>query len=286
MNVDQTQDFPKVKLEAIIKQIKALPTLPAVAQQMLSHLEDDDISLDDVAEKVAHDQSLAAAMLRLANSSYYGNNSKVVTLQQAVTLLGITQVKNLIRLTAVNHGFTTIHSHKFNFKAFWRHSVATAECAELISRTLHMKHDFAFTAGLLHDIGRLVLASCFPAQYDQVLTYRQKHDCYLLEAEHAVLSIDHIEAGLCLAEHWQFSEAICDAIRGHHQPDISGLNSIASIVHVADIIVHGLDLTQIDDDLAPILCAQAWNSLHLSKNDYFAIFKETEMRFEAIDAVL
>ena len=270
----------------VIKHIKSLPTLPAVAQEMLSNLNDDDISLDTIAEKVSHDQSLTASTLRLANSSMFGSNSKVVTLQQAVSMLGIRQIKNLIQLTAIANSFPTSRCRNFDFQAFWRHSVATAECAELISRTLSMKHDFAYTAGLLHDIGRLVLVTRFPAQYEQAILYREQEDCYLLKAEHAVMNIDHVTAGLALAEHWQFSEAIRDAIRGHHDPEIEGLNSIAAIVHVANAIVHALDISQVEDDLVPLVSQMAWNTLGLNKSDYLAIFRETEMRFEALDGIL
>lgn len=273
-------------LNDVVRHIKDLPTLPEVARELLSNLDDDNISLDDISEKVSHDQSLAAGVLRVANSSFYGSNSKVVTIQQAVSMLGMRQVKNLIRLTAISNSFPASRCRNFDFQAFWSHSIATAECAELISRTLHMKHDFAFTAGLLHDIGRLVLVTRFPAQYEQAILYRQQEDCYLLEAEQAVMGIDHVVAGLALADQWQFSEAIHDAIRGHHDPDIEGLNSVASIVHIANAIVHGLDLSHIDDDLVPLISQTAWNTVGLDKAEYLRIFRETEMRFEAINGII
>jgi putative nucleotidyltransferase with HDIG domain len=164
--------------------------------------------------------------------------------------------------------------------------VATAICAELISRHLHMKHDFAFTAGLLHDIGRLVLVSRFPKEYEAVLNYQKQNDCSLLNAEQAILNTNHVIAGFILAMHWQFSDAIQDAIRGHHQPDEPGLNSIASIIHVANSIVHGLDLTQSTNDMVPDVCQSAWDNLALTEADYHAIFKETSLRFESIDQIV
>ena len=163
-------------LDDVIRQIKDLPTLPTVAQQMLSDIDDENTSLDVICEKVAMDQSLTAKALRLANSSYFGANSKVVTLQQAVALLGIKNIKKLILMTSLDNGFPTSRCRNFDSKAYWRHSIATAICAELISRTLRMKHDFAFTAGLLHDIGRLVLVTRFPKEYEQVIAHREQQD--------------------------------------------------------------------------------------------------------------
>lgn len=286
MNQPSDQSAQQVFLDDVIRQIKDLPTLPAVAQELLSDLNDDNSSLDTITQKVAMDHSVAAKALRLANSSYYGSNSRVVTLQQAVAMLGVKNVKNLIRMTIMSNFFPASSCPGFDFRSFWRHSIATAVCAELISRTLHMKHDFAFTAGLLHDIGRLVLVTRFPKAYQEVLDYREREDCQMLEAERAVMQVDHVAAGLALATHWNFSDAISDAIRGHHEPETAGLNSVASLVHVANSIVHALDLAGEENELVPLLSPVAWSTLALTESDYLAIFRETEMRFAALDQIV
>ncbi|MFZ3004007.1 MAG: HDOD domain-containing protein [Undibacterium umbellatum] len=276
----------KIHLDDMVKKIKDLPTLPEVAMEMLQNLEDEEGSLDMVTEKIAMDHSITAKLLRLANSSHYGNNSKVVTLQQATAMLGIKNVKNLIRVTTLANKFPTANCPGFDFKAFWRHSIATAVCAEQISRTLHMKHDFAFTAGLLHDIGRLVLVTCYPANYDEVLRYQAYTDSDLLEAESSIMHIDHVDAGLALATHWNFSEAVCDAIRGHHHPEQENLHVLASVVHIANAIVHALDLSHDENDRLPLLSQSAWDTLGLGEADYLSIFHETEMRFDALDQIV
>ncbi|MCH8622986.1 HDOD domain-containing protein [Undibacterium sp. TS12] len=276
----------KIHLEDVIKKVKDLPTLPEVAIEMLQNLDDENSSLDMVTDKIAMDHSVTAKILRLANSSYFGNNSKVVTLQQATALLGVKNVKNLIRLTSLSNKFPTANCPAFNFKAFWRHSIATAVCAEMISRALHMKHDFAFTAGLLHDIGKLVLVTIYPENYNQVLLYQANADCQPLEAERTIMHIDHVEAGLALATYWNFAEAVCDAIRGHHNPELEGLHSLASVVHVANGIVHALDLSREENDMLPLLSQAAWDTLGLGEADYYSIFRETEMRFDALDQIV
>lgn len=149
-----------------------------------------------------------------------------------------------------------------------------------------MKHDFAFTAGLLHDIGKLVLVTIYPENYNQVLLYQANADCQPLEAERTIMHIDHVEAGLALATYWNFAEAVCDAIRGHHNPELEGLHSLASVVHVANGIVHALDLSREENDMLPLLSQAAWDTLGLGEADYYSIFRETEMRFDALDQIV
>ncbi|MBC3863607.1 HDOD domain-containing protein [Undibacterium jejuense] len=279
------QEETHAHLEAIVKHLKDLPTLPEVAQELLTELDDDESSLESISEKIAMDQAITAKVLKLANSSHFGVNSRVVTIQQATAMLGVQNIKNLIRLTIMVNRFPVTNCPGFDFRAFWRHGIATANCAELISRALHMKHDFAFTAGLLHDIGRLVLVTHCPAEYAEVIRYRNQNECELLEAERHILDVDHIEAGVVLAHLWNFSDAVQDAIKGHHNPDIPGINALASVVHVANVIVHALDLAQQENELVPLLSAHAWDTLGLNEADYIAIFKETEMRFEALNQI-
>lgn len=275
-----------IALEEVIRKIQDLPRLPQVEQELLSKLDDEDLSLESIASKVSLDPALAAKVIKLANTSYYGANSKVVTIQQAVAMLGTSQLKNFIRTSILNKCIPSRACANFDAKAYWRHNIATAICAELISRTLRMKHDFAFTAGLLHDIGRLVLAACFPKPYEQVLLCAQQTDCGLLQAERHILGVDHIAAGQILAMQWQFSDAIQDAIRGHHDPDEQELNSLASVIHVANAIVHGLDLCDDEYEMMPPVSEFAWRNMHLNQAQLMLIFHETELRFAAMNQIL
>ena len=272
-------------MSEIIRHIRDLPTLPEVAHELLADLSNDESSMDSMNEKIAMDQSITAKILRLANSSHFGTNSRVVTIQQATALLGVRNIKNVIRTSVMSRQFPVVNCPGFDFRSFWRHSTATAVCAELISRALHMKHDFAFTAGLLHDIGRLVLVTHNPSAYAQVIQTRAKLDCALIEAENSVLQTNHVEAGLALAQHWHFAEAVQDAIRGHHQPDLEDIHPLASVIHVANSMVHALDLNGQENDAVPLLSQQAWDTLALDEKECLSIFRETEMRCEALNQI-
>jgi len=270
----------------VVRNLDDLPSLRAVVMELLNSIDQDDVDISVLAKKVSHDQALTAKTLRLANSSLYGLQVKVTTIQQAITYLGFQTTRNLITAAAVTGCFAEGHCPGFDHKAFWRHSIATAACAKVLARQMRFNQDYAFTAGLLHDIGRLVLVACFPNQYSVTIAYREEHDCYLLEAERKVLGVDHVDAGMALAEHWNFSDTMRLAIGGHHDPEAPGAGFLAAIIHVADAMVHALDLAQVRDDLVPPVSTVAWTALGLDEEIYLQLFRETELQYEEISMVL
>jgi putative nucleotidyltransferase with HDIG domain len=275
-----------ITLDDLVRNLEDLPSLPAVVMELLSSIDQEDVDISVLAKKVSHDAALTAKTLRLANSSLYGLQVKVTTIQQAITFLGFQTTRNLITAAAVTGCFAEGQCPGFDHKAFWRHSIAAAACCKVIARRLRFNQDYAFTAGLLHDIGRLVLVSTFPQQYAAAMAYRSAHDSYVLDAERAVLGVDHVQAGMALAEHWNFSETMKLALAHHHDPDAPGAGLLAAIVHVANAIVHALDVAQEEDDLAPAVSSAAWTALGLNEEALLQVFRETELQFEEITLVL
>ncbi|MES3025352.1 MAG: HDOD domain-containing protein [Pseudomonadota bacterium] len=273
-------------LDDILKDLHELPSLPVVVMELLSSLDEADADISVLAKKLSHDQALTAKTLRLANSSVYGLQVRVTTIQQAITFLGFQTTRNLITAAAVTGCFVEGSCPGFDHKAFWRHSIATAACAKVLARRLRVNQDFAFTAGLLHDIGRLVLVSSYPERYAAVVAWRHANDSDLLEAERRILGVDHVMAGVALAEHWQFSDTMRLAIAHHHDPEAPGAGFLATIVHVANSIVHALDVTSEQDDVVPTVSAVSWTALGLDEESYLQVFRETEQQFEEISVVL
>ena len=140
--------------------------------------------------------------------------------------------------------------------------------------------------GLLHDIGRLVLITSSPQHYEPVLVLQASQDCYMIEAERAVLGIDHTIIGRALAQCWKFPILMQKAIESHHAPDMQEAGSLASIVHCADCIVHALDLVGDEQDIVPPVSARAWNGLNLDQKVLMRVFRETEMQFEEACQIL
>jgi putative nucleotidyltransferase with HDIG domain len=281
-----TEIMQRLQFDEVVAQIKDLPSLPAIVMELLNSIDQENVDISVLAKKVSQDQALTAKTLRFANSSFYGTPSKVTTMQQAITLLGVANVRDLITAAAMSGIFPENQCPGFNFHAFWKHSIATAICAKLLARHVHVNPDYAFTAGLLHDIGRLVLVTRFPEKYAAVLAYRKARDCYMLEAERAVLGIDHMVAGHALAVHWHFSDVMLHAIVGHHEPENSAPNALVALVHVANSIVHALDLSGLDDDLVPPLSLVAWNNLGVDEEIYQQVFSATTQQVEKLNQVI
>lgn len=267
-------------LNDVIKSVRDLPSLSAVVSELLSSFDQTDASVGMLADKVSRDQALTAKTLRIANSSFYGLQHKVTTVQQAIIVLGLDCIRSLVTAAAVTDNFSASMHASFQLKSFWRHSVSTALCAKSIAKELKLNQDSAFIAGLLHDVGRLVLVTGFPQQYAQAIIYRDTHDCHMLEAERKVLGVDHMVAGLALAEHWKFPIVMQKAIGSHHAPKIQDQGDVPGIVHVADVIAHALDLSDHEDDLVPPLVESAWDRLNLGQDALRNIFRRTEEEFD------
>jgi putative nucleotidyltransferase with HDIG domain len=268
------------------KNIRSLPSLPVIVIDLLNSFEQQDINLGQLAEKVSRDQALAAKTLRLANSSFYGLSRKVATIQQAITVLGFDSVRALITAAAATDVFSPDIHPTFDFKSFWQHAVGTAVCSKLLARAVNLNQNYAFITGLLHDVGTLVLVTRFPEQFSSATAYQRDHDCHMEEAERAVLGLDHSVAGRALAEHWKFPVLMQKAIANHHAPQSQDLGDIASVVHVADAVVHALDLPRQEEAMVPTIAADAWNSLRIPPATLRAVFRETESEFEKVYQLL
>jgi HD-like signal output (HDOD) protein len=141
-------------------------------------------------------------------------------------------------------------------------------------------------AGLLHDLGRLVLATYSPERYEDVLRHRAQNDCYLLDAERTMLGVDHMMAGSALAAHWKFPLLMQKAIATHHAPDSREPGSLAAIVHLSDCIVHALDLSDDEHDLVPPVFAPVWKAVNLKPEQLRRVYRETEIQFEEACQIL
>ena len=273
-------------IEEVRQGLQDLPSLPAVVMELLGSIDQENVDISVLARKVSLDQALTAKTLRMANSSGSGLPVRVTTIQQAITYLGFEATRNLITAAAITGSFPAGQCAGFDHQAFWRHSIATAACAKVLARRMRLNQDFAFTAGLLHDIGRLVLVTAYPERYSEVLALRQRDDRELLDVERECLGVDHVVAGAALAEHWQFSDTMHHAIAWHHEPEAHGAGFLATIVHVANAIVHALDLARDEDELVPPVSMVAWTALGLSQEAYLHVFRETELQFEEMSNIL
>ncbi|MGK5063525.1 HDOD domain-containing protein [Janthinobacterium sp. LB3P112] len=275
----------RLSFEHIIRQIQELPSLPVVVLELLSSMDQDDTDVHVLAQKIELDQALAAKTLRIANSSFYGMQSKVTSIPQAVSVLGFHSIRTVVTACALTSSFAPV-AGGFDFQAFWRHSLATAIAARLLAPHLGINPETAFTAGLLHDLGTLVLVTRFPAEHALVRRYRQAHDCQMAEAELAVIGIDHAQVGSALAAYWKFPEAIQQAVAEHHAIDRLEAGGLPLAVHMANAVALALDLAGIDDALVPPLSGAVWRDLALDEQAWLALLRQTEHTFDEMSRIM
>jgi putative nucleotidyltransferase with HDIG domain len=264
-----------ISLEEVAQNVKDLPSLPAIVMELLNDVDNEDLDISTLAQKVSNDLALTASTLRHANSAYYATMIKVTTIQQAISLMGLANVKKIIMMAALSGCFPENNCKGFDHKAFWRHSIAVAIAARLLAKRLKLNTDAAYTAGLLHDLGALVLVTQYPRQYEACIAYRHEHQISQFEAERQVLGIDHAAVGLSLASLWNFSEVMKNAIAGHHQPETPGLGFLASVVHVADGIAHAISVSSTPDSQVIEVSGQSWESLGLDQTALQELMQET-----------
>lgn len=271
-----------ISLAQIIDSVEDLPTLPAIVMELLNSIDKEELNVQELAQKVSLDLALTAKTLRYANSAYYSTMIKVTTVQQAISLLGLSTVRQIVMTAALSGCFPENNCKGFSHKDFWRHSNAVAIAAKILARRLNLNTDVAFTAGLLHDIGALVLATCYTQSYEQVLLYRQEQATTQFEAERHLIHIDHAAIGEALARQWNFSDMMIKAIAGHHQPEKPGLGFLATIIHVADGIAHALGATMTPDLAPPEITGQSWESLDLDQALLDEVLAEAATEFEKL----
>ncbi|MEQ1683188.1 MAG: HDOD domain-containing protein [Burkholderiaceae bacterium] len=269
-----------------ISAVRDLPALPAAVLELLDMLGRDDVETGALVAKISLDQALTAKTLRLANSSFYGVPRHVASVSEATAVLGLRTVRSVVTAAALTGSFKPPVCAGFDFMAFWRHAVSTAVSARLVAAELGGDTEAAFTAGLLHDIGQLVLASSFPERFAQVLAHRAAAGVELRDAEQALLGTNHASVGTMVAEHWRFPEQIVDAIGLHHTPPAGGSSGeLARIVHVADALVRSLEQGD-GGEAVPSACAAIWAGMGLPAEAWAQILTETRAQTQTICATL
>jgi len=195
--------------------LKALPPFPAVALQLLSLLDNPDVPLKKIVDLLRMDPALSGELLRVANSALYGFVQRIDTVSHAVVMLGSENVKRLALTVALNK-FSGRFLRQEGLRACWDHVIATAVLAEQLAVELNTDKDRSYTAGLLHDIGRLALLASYPVEYSNLLAVAREGSFDQLECERQLFDIDHCATGQWLAQHWNLPPDFGLAIGQHH----------------------------------------------------------------------
>jgi len=261
--------WPPVSAETVAGHAKTLVSLPTIFFQIERAINHPSSSSTDIAKALSTDQGLSARLLRIANSAFYGFPQRVESVDQAIRIIGTRQLRDLVLATVVLTQFRGVAATLVTMKSFWQHSFACGIAARALAtlrRESNVEH--FFVAGLLHDIGSLVLYQEFPQRAAVALEMHRRDKAALDEVERAVIGCDHGQVGAALMTLWKLPEPYREVAANHHNPAGSRAPSVSTaVVHIADLLVAALALGGNGEAGLPRFCAGAWDVVALPTSD-------------------
>ncbi|MBI3223241.1 MAG: HDOD domain-containing protein [Nitrosomonadales bacterium] len=253
----------RTNITELVQDVGNLVTLPDVFVRITRLLEDPDSSTADIARTVAQDPAFTLRLLRIANSSFYGFPSAIDTVAKAISMIGTGQVRSLALATNVAESFKGLPNTLVSMENFWKHSLYCALIARSLAKQAgRCDPDALFTAGLLHDIGELVLFNRMPlqARYALLLVLDSGDELPVYQAERQIMGFDHAQVGGELARQWQLPEMLVECIEHHHEmpPTLRYPREVA-LVHIANSLALMAELNTQEPDDAPPVEPNAWS---------------------------
>lgn len=253
----------------IVRHETELASFPDIFFRIKEVLEDDAASADRIATVVSTDMSLAAKLIKLVNSPLYGFPQTIDSISRAVALVGAKELSTLaLGISAINY-FKDIPPELIDMKSFWRHSIACGIFAKILAGTqIGLPQERFFIAGLLHDVGRLILFKKLPYASSEAMLFSRENSIPLVEAESTVLEFTHTDISAPLLQAWRFPQSLADMINFHHSPMEFPNPLEPAIIHVADSLANAVDISQGGMYVMPALDEQAWGLLGIDPDPF------------------
>jgi HD-like signal output (HDOD) protein len=253
-----------------------IASLPTVFYQILDAVQSPDSTFDDISRLIASDVSLAVQLLKLVNSSFYGFTEKVGSISHALNIVGTEQLSCLVMASAVVSRFDGIPEEFVTMESFWHHSVACGLAARSIAKHKQFSNpENLYVAGMLHDIGSLVIYKQIPEKALQALTRCNQWGIPLAQAEKEVFGFDHTLMGKLLIEQWKLPESWAEIAQFHHNPKNSTeYAEETAIVHLADHIAHNSRLGSAGHSGTKSLDESVWETLNIDPSIKGPVFRE------------
>jgi len=230
-------------IEKIKENLEEVASMPHVAAKALDLLNKDDVSVIELSKVFELDMVLTGKLLRIVNSAYYGFAKKISSVRQALTILGIENIKSILISTIAFDIFRKERQSSLDSNGLWIHSLATATFAQAIAKEMKLdKPEEYYIAGLLHDIGKVILIQILNTEFNSVLEMAKNNRMTLYDAEEQLLKTNHSEVGYTVACHWKLPKSLASSIRFHHNVSVSIEDEIvtkmASVVQFADFFCN------------------------------------------------
>jgi len=255
------------ELKKRLSKIKNLPTLPTVANNVIKLIQNPDSSSFEISEAISQDQSLASKVLKTANSAYYGFPRKITTINYAIVVLGLNNIKNIVLSTSIMAQFSKKDGTiLFDREDFWKHSLLCGIISKKISEHMGITNsEEMFMCGLLHDFGKMILDSFFHDEFMLALELSTQKKITLMDAENKIFGFNHAGVGALLLQKWSLPPSLVRAVQYHHSPEESrSAVRTASIVHVANYICRKIGIGNGGHNILPMLNKKAFKLVDLT----------------------
>ena len=275
--------------EKIIAGLTKVASLPAVAIKFNEAIQNPMTSNQDLENIISEDSALASRLLRIANSAMFNFPAKIDTVSKAITIIGQQQVHDIILGCSIVKVFGDIDQSLIDMEQFWRHNLAVGAAARVIASIRREPNiERLFIAGLLHDLGRLVLLAERSQKMHQVITKTIEDKSFIYLQEKEVFGFDHSLIGALLLKKWNLPPVLINAVRYHHTPSHSqGYMVEAGIVHLADIIVHALGFGNSGESYVPRIDDKLWDFINLDIGHVSQIIEQLQVQYrEAVKLII
>ena len=252
-------------MEKLFANLPKLPSMPKVVQELIASLVKEDIDIGTLVDKVKQDQALSARVLQMANSSAYGSSQKVGSIDKAVTMIGLSALRSVVIASGMSRSIAKVEG--VDLTAFWRYAQICAAVARAFGKREGVNPEFAYTAGLMHRLGQLIIIMAYPAAARQLTRPNGPSGRALMTVEESLIGIDHAQAGAELAIRWQFPEEIANAIRWYAEPLNPAAAPLAAVIAVATHITAELEAKTDAKIIADGLEEDVLNRLSLERED-------------------
>jgi len=268
--------------QKLVRQVHSLPTLPTILLKITELVNNPKTSAIQLGRVIAEDPVLTAKLLKIVNSPFYGFRRRITTITHAIVVLGFNSIKSIVLGSTVFELFKQQSNSGLDRSGFWKHSIACGAASKVVAQRVgYPALEEVFIAGLLHDLGKVVLDQHVHERYSETLQAAAGRNCLLVEVEAELLGVTHAEVGAWLFERWNLSPGLIEATRCHHNPALAGEHAKAvAIVHLADILVRALRCGNGGDARIPPLQESAWNLLRLDSTQFDGLLEGCEQEIQ------